>query len=257
MEKARLDIEDLLVWAYRDQNIDRVTALSGARRSEEVMRCYGPGWGALQMLAEIGILVRTTGSSEPSSLSSAILEDAERIHAAVLGLGDMFIEADGDDVRIWDRAEEDAVGFVIRETARGYEVRRPDGFVRPVVRAVTTSLLVCHAKHATRPECYLDWSPGKPMRLDARGRLVLDHDAAEISPVEVSIARAEYHVWRAALMALAVTLENALEVFAVTGPRAPDAPWLARSKPSRVFEIGTMDEATHDKILKRRKNLAV
>jgi len=253
MEKARIDIEDLLTWAYRDMCIDRTTDLAPEREWEPMS--YAAGFGALKMLAELGIIVHSTGTN--SEGLSKPWEDANRIHAAVLDLGDMFIETDGDDVRIWDKAEEAAGGFEIRKTARGYEVRRPDGFVRSVEPAITTALLVVHAKAGTRPDCYLGWQPGQPMRRDAMGRLVPDHDAAEVSAMEVSVERAKYHVWRTSLEALAITLRDGLELFAVTGPRAEQTPWLSQKAAQRVFDVGPISEAEHDKLLKRRRNLAV
>lgn len=251
MAKAIIDVEDLLVWAYRDQRIDRM--IMAKEKAPTELSSYAAGFGAFRMMAELGFIIASTGDS---SMTDAIAEDAQRINAAVLSLSDMFLEVDAEGVRVWDRQDEEAEGFRIRQTARGYEVRRPDGFVRPVTQAVTSILLILHARNATRPECHLGWLPGRPTRIDARGRRVVDHDAAEITADEVSEARAQYHVWRTALIALAASLEDRLELFTVTGPRAPEAPWLTYSGPVRVLDGNRVCRACDAKSLRAQRNLA-
>jgi len=253
MEKATIDIEDLLIWAYRDMVIDRTTLL---REDREPPPAWSPGFGALKMIAELGLLIPTTGAGMDAPGSTAH-EDADRVHAAVLRLEEMFIEAGDDHAQVWDRAEEEALGFSIRKTARGFEVRQADGPARPVERAVTSALVVLHAKRGDRPDVYEGWRPGQPMRIDARGRHVPDHEAAEISAQEVSVARARYHVWRAALAALAEELAGELELFTVTGPRAPAAPWWEEQREKKIIDIGPMCEATHAKLLEKRRKKAI
>ncbi|WP_243368879.1 hypothetical protein [Microvirga solisilvae] len=253
MEKARIDIEELLIWAYRDMCIDRTTDLAPEREWEPMS--YAAGFGTLKMLAELGIIVHSTGTNTEGL--SKPWEDAERLHAAVLALGDMFIVTSGAQVTVWDKADEEVLGFKIHQTARGYEWRPSIGEAFPAERACTVALLVRHAKASTKPDCYLDWQPGQPMRRDAKGRLVPDHDAVEITAREVSVARASYHVWRAALVALAATLHDKLDLFAITGPRAEEAPWLTKKDAPRVFDVGPISEAEHDKLLKRRRKTPV
>lgn len=222
--RETIDIEQLLIWAYRDQQVDRMAgqmrrAISGPRT--------GVGLAVAQSLWALGTRVDSSGALL-AAIGATAPDDALVVHDAVLALSDMWIEvgARGGDlaageVAVWERGEIEAAGWSLRETARGWAIGRPDareiGMVRdvPVTRSVATTLVVCHARAGDRPEVFAGWRP-------ARGR---PGARSAVTEADVVWHRAVYCVWHAALAALAEELDGALSRFAVTGPGAPEAPW--------------------------------
>jgi hypothetical protein len=216
--RERIDIEQLLVWAYRDQQVDRMAgqmlaAISGPRT--------GGGLASSQSIWALGTRVDASGGML-AAIGATAPDDALVLHDAVLALGDMWIEIDGREVAVWSRAEIEAEpGWSLRETARGWIIRRPDaraidmiGEV-PVSRSVVTPLVVLHARAASRPETFADWQRprGRPSAAD------------RVREAEVVRARAVYCVWREALACLAETLQESLSDHEVTGPAASEEPW--------------------------------
>lgn len=238
MAKERIDIEQLLEWAYRAQCVDRSVASFTPR---------GPAGssGNLGQVVALGTRVDNSGFAA-RALGFRMAGDAMVVHDAVLALGDMWIEwRDGDAVEIWDRDRAEREGRLIEHRRGRWELWHmhwhAEATGRPVLleQACTTALLIVNAKAGSRPDWHEGWSrpAGAPARdagpVDRWGRRRKRVEGVSVE--DVMHARALYLVWRAALDCLAATLDGALERFDVTGPAAPAAPWEnARRVPLRA-----------------------
>jgi hypothetical protein len=259
--KQAIDIEDLLIWAYRDQCVDRMErAMRGSTR--------GPGWGSGGAVWELGTRVDTSGA-HLAMLGATAPDDALLVHDAVLDLGDMWIErapvagsADMD-VAVWERAEIEAAGWRLAETARGPVILRPDPrevdlvAEHPVTRSVVTALIVLHAKAGDRPEVHAGWRRpvGRP-RLAAYADGAAQGEVHAVTAADVIWHRAVYCVWHATLVALAAELDGVLVGFAVTGPSAPEAPWECQAGRILTAENrANPNEAKH--LMRRRKKVGL
>jgi hypothetical protein len=222
-EKRDIDIEDLLIWAYRDQCVDRqVIGFSPKGPSAS------PASSLAQFMA-LGCRVDSSGMAA-RTLGVRLPDDALIVHDAVLALGDMWIEwREGDEVVVHDRAS--AADSAFHETAAGWVMTDTAGARVPVTRAVTSVLLITHARAAARPECYPGWRPpahrvpNDDLDHDRWGRRRKSRRIDGPSADDVMFARAQYCVWRAGLHALALELADLLADHAVTGPRAVESPW--------------------------------
>lgn len=230
MSKTAIDIEALLHWAYAVQRVDRFAA--------QVARdMAGPALSSCDMVsvAALGVRVQSSGRWL-ASMGAKIADDAVTVHDAVLALDDMFCEVGArGDVRIWLRQDIAAAGMDVRDTPRGPALVRVSALsvrvewtgARPVSKAVTSVLVIQHARSGDRPECFegVRRSVGRAARggVDARGR----KRAVSAGPSWESViaARAEYHVWHCALTALAGVLADRLDFHAPTSPSAPASPW--------------------------------
>jgi hypothetical protein len=256
--KQPIDIEDLLIWAYRDQCVDRMErAMRGSTR--------GPGWSSGGGVWELGTRVDTSGA-HLAMLGATAPDDALLVHDAVLELGDMWIErmpvagsADVD-VAVWERAEIEAEGWRLAETARGPVILRPDPrkldlvAEHPVTRSVVTALVVLHAKAGDRPEVHGGWRrpAGRP-RLAAYADGAAQGEVHAVTAADVVWHRAVYCVWHATLAALAAELDGVLTGFSVTGPAAPGAPWERQA--GRILSAENRDiENRPNRLIGRRKS---
>ena len=226
--KQSIDIEDLLIWAYRDQCVDRTGRI-------DPMASKVPGWRVASQFWMLGTrvdksLAATTTLSRPEAPS-----DALTVHDAVLSLGDMWIEKEPGTgaVMVWDDTEIEAAAWKRVHTARGWMLLKPDAreidLVRecPVTQAITVAVLVTNAKTASRPETYIGWKRprGRPRRIPYANGAAQGGDVHVTTMDDVVHARAMYGVWHAAMAALAAELEGALDGYEVTGPKADPEPW--------------------------------
>jgi hypothetical protein len=249
--KQEIDIEDLLIWAYRDQCVDRqVIGFSPKGPSAS------PASSLAQFMA-LGCRVDSSGMAA-RTLGMRLPDDALIVHDAVLALGDMWIEwRDDDEVVVHDAAT--AAGCAFQETARGWVMTDQSGARVPVTRAVTAVLLIMHARGAARPECYPGWRPaaGRPaadlLDTDRRGRPRKSRRVGGPTADDVMFARAQYCVWRAGLACLAAELNDLLQDHAVTGPRAEESPWQVRA--NHVLRPANCQNYFRDNALNARENI--
>lgn len=235
--KQTIDIEELLVWAYRDQCVDRMAEQMKAAIAPPSM----PGVGSGQTMWLLGTRIDQSGH-QLAWIGAKAPDDALVVHDAVLALADHWIEVDGSEVAIWRRDEIEALGWALKETARGWMLLKPDPRSidlvadHPVKRSVATVIVMQHARSASRPDVYADWS--RPVGRPRRG---------STEEADVIYARAVYCAWHAALDVLAEELAGALENFDVRPPLAPETPW---DVPRRVVR-----SVPADKIVIRPKRL--
>ena len=247
--KQAIDIEDLLVWAYRTQCVDRMErAMRGAT--------HGPGWGVAGRIWELGTRIDTSGA-QLAMLGATAPDDALIVHDAVLALGDMWIERDGGAVMVWEGEEIAGLGWKLRDTARGWMLMKPDARLPelwrdcPVIRSVTTAVLVTHAKVGDRPDIYEVFTRrlGRPALAPYANGKAQPDDTHVVGADDVVRARAVYCVWHAALVALQAELDGLLSGFAVTGPAADESPWECQAR--RVLEVSVAGKEIGVKPLRR------
>ena len=251
-----IDIEQLLVWAYRDQCIDKQVKALAPR---------GPAGDASFSLAQYSVLGTKVDSSGAalSALGLKVADDAMIVHDAVLSAGEMWIEWKSDDeVEIWDRERAAAAGQDIGKHG-GDWLRRPicpngrvAAFGIRLEQAATIALLTIHAKNGTRPDWCEGWKAGEGrvaqdnLLADRWGRV--RRRRADASVEDVMHSRAIYAVWRASLALVAAELDGALRRWHVTGPAIPEAPWLKAN--GRVLEGASLHNSATDNALKLRAN---
>lgn len=210
--KHPIHIEDLLVWAYRDQCVDR---------ANHGFSAAGPsGMGTNILGAHMALGTRVDSSSfATNAVSDRTPEDALIIDQAVMRLGEMYLEWDGSDLSIWDAQRAAVAGYSILpgNGCTFLDKRGQGGALAEVERVVLTVLLIPHAKTATQPEAHLRW-----LAPSERGRKRQNQPSANA----VAHARAQYLVWYAALEVLSIQLDGALDAWTVLGPRAAQEPWM-------------------------------
>lgn len=272
--KEHIDIEDLLVWAYRVE-LPKVPAVPVSPSA------LTPGWSSMGHFAELlavvdGADVRNVFGVTPDRTAlTGPHDDALRVAAAVDALDGLLVDAPADWWPFGDMAAPDAWGEVGRKVVA-------DVLERMCVAGEAGARWFKHSpawlvrKHAMVATCP-DWEAETPeYRLvraaDGRGharwfikRLVPQLVNGEIvayaehevdgycasrkrpfpgayhkrelvpSPFYAACDRAEYEVWHAGLAALAETLRDSLTAYRVTGPRRAARPWEAGAPQSRVL----------------------
>lgn len=259
VNRTEIDIETLLLWAFRDELSKRQTSATeglwdhiaelGQRGGIEVDRGHGDG---AQRYAYIGL-------PDP---------DALLIEKAVAGLEDLVIDwpqsfdaIAGDLAGLitvndmarresaprapkagWGAAGANAVKAFFGEAPRQTRDRPRD--VLMVAGLRTAALVTMHAVKGTQP----DWNeqPPKPSAVPAlkgtnamiigecRGRNLYSAGSCcplqwLPSPLSIVSSRAEYVAWHHGLTTLARTLQT--EKFTALPPKASRLPWLERSEP--------------------------
>ncbi len=155
--KQTIDIENLLIWAYRDQCVDRQMASFTPRGPSSSVA------GSLGQYVALGTRVDNSGFAA-RALGVRLPDDALVVHDSVLSLGDMWVEwVSAREVQIWDKATAAAAGQVI-ERMGGDWFRVPSYSSGPVAplpvrleQASTVALLIVNAKNGGRPECHAGW----------------------------------------------------------------------------------------------------
>lgn len=220
-----VDIEQLAVWAYRDQAVERMTAAIFAavgRRGPA-----GIGAGTLGTIAGLGVRVDGGGwrGGGPGSgaAASAVADDALTLHEAVLALPAMLMEIGADGaIRLTWQDEFAAAG--LRERSDGALVR--DGAVVHGETVEPAILIITNARNAERPDVVEDFVADFSERpRDSSGRWIADRDAYRRSLDDVIRMRGLYAAWRAGLVRVADRLAGKLEAHQITGPAASPTPW--------------------------------
>jgi hypothetical protein len=260
--KTEMEIEALLIWAYRDELSKRQTSSAEGiwdRILEEGQRGGGidrdPGHGAAQRYAHFGL-------PDP---------DAERIEKAVGGLEDTVIDWKQSFTAIagelaglisindiaprskppkapkssWSAAGTKAIKAWWGEKGAAPLHSRPRD-VLMVGSMRTGALVTMHAVKGSRPQ-WMEESP-RPFPIpasrgsnpevvgDCRGKNLYTIGSYcplrwDPSPLSIVMSRAEYVAWHYGLAKLAEILE--LEKFTVLPPKAPRLPWLDGAAPPR------------------------
>jgi hypothetical protein len=236
--KESIDIEDLLIWTYRDMVADKVAA---ARAHGRPM--LGTSWAAVDRAVTLGAVVRAA----PVELLPGDCDDAALVHAAVLALDDAFFApaGDGAEASVMDRAMAAEVGGeILRQPGDRATLVMPDGS-ETAMRSITVSVyLVLHARAATRPDSYADV-------VRRRGRPRADGEIAPgLTFEDVMYARAVYAVWHAALGILSADLTDRLARWRPEAPKVDAEPWLRRT--GRLLEAVGANNSSPVKSLVQR-----
>lgn len=221
--KETIDIEHLLVWAYRDQCVDRQAA---------GFRTAAPRQSSTSMLGQymaLGTKVDSSGYAA-SALGARVADDAMTVHEAVLSLSEMWIDWRGPNgVTIWDQATASGQGLLIEKRSGDWwlcvppRAQRPGDALRRLEQACTVALVVVNAKSASRPDWHEGWEDEPESRRGGRGRG--DMGCYRADEGRVMQDRALFGVWRACLALLAEILADGLDAFAPTGPQVAEQPW--------------------------------
>lgn len=224
--KTPVDIEKLLVWAYRDELAKLHTS------------CAEGIWDHIEDASTLGI-VTTTGEGCAQRYDFGLPDDdAIAIEKAVAQLGDTIID--------WEQSRD----AILAEVAPLF-AKRDVLMVRPFK---TAALVTMHAKMNTRPDWHEETPRPRPVMAKSgpAGRAMLVGSCEgkdrysfgahcplrwEPSPVTIAIARGDYAAWHHGLVLLAETLR--LDRHEALPPAAPALPWLDGPEPKRrVFLVG-------------------
>ena len=235
--KATIDIEALLVWAYRNQCVDRM-----AGQMDAVYRGEGPTMRSASSVLANQIALGCRVDSQPRQvafLGAKAPDDALVVHDAVLALGDVFVELGARDYTLWDHSLAEREGASIDDCAAGgWLLTRPDAAPARLERIVLTVELIRHAKAADRPDVYADWSIWGDGRLHHKETRGADRGLG-VAVRDVLRARAVYGAWRLAMLVLAADLREALTKWEPMAPAVPESPWeVSGVIPRRVEKRG-------------------
>jgi|GEM_PF-1039830 len=191
--KTQIDIEDLLVWAYRDLAVDRRIAsdIAGTER-EYILRSWASTWGRVSEYAQLGTFVDTSFRAPVHASSVEEDDDAMTIHNAVLTL-----------------PSEACVLVIIHARANtrpGLWDREPPRLV-PILRGNGKPETIEHNKRPVA--CPIRWS----------------HD-----PERWEWDQQQYRTWRAALDVLADELAGKLIRYEAKPSLAFQSPWSVSSR---------------------------
>ena len=236
--KEKIDIEALLVWAYRAQCVDRV--FRQIKAATEPLRCYGSTWHGMAQIAELGAIIQSTGVGL-AAVGASAADDAFIVHDAVMALDDVFVEWQTETrALLWTEQTAADNGRRIVKTGRGvgamWRLCSAGHAPRELEFLGVTALMVTHARDDRRPEWHEGWTlprgrrAGDRMATDRRGR---KRKRYEMSAEQVSHDRCVYSVWHAALGLLSAQLYDRMAQYDVTGPLASSAPWL-RDSPDKT-----------------------
>ncbi|PIK69811.1 hypothetical protein CS379_27950 [Methylobacterium frigidaeris] len=241
-----MDIEALLVRAYREKRVDRYG--QDGRQAGAV--ALGLGSGPRAPGSQLGGPERVDTSSYAANSAARTREAFLRLagtadgllalHDAVLALPDMYVEyGAGADFLVWDAETAERHGEVItlkggkasiQATRRrggrgeGRNDRVPVGLPRPLTTLPTSVLIITHGREASRPDV-MDASLRRRPVYRPGTRDVAGFEFVADAPLDVvAFERARYAAWHAALGMLAAARAGCPE-FAVTGPAAPLTIW--------------------------------
>lgn len=257
--KTTVDIEDLLVWAYRTElpkaQAD-VGALPGPARA-------APAWNGVTEMGELGTIIDNrygvvpdrTATSDPHPDAIAVAEAVASLMGAELDVPeDWWPFGDLATAEEWGDLGRAVVAQALERVSHVGEdgARRFKGSPAWLVR-----------RYAVMGECPVWETDIEPKRRTVRGangkaawfvrRLVSVSAGGEMeveqdgwsptrrrpvygayqkeelspSPFPAAIDRAEYEVWHAALTLLAAEIGDTLTSRIVTGPRRPSRPWIS------------------------------
>jgi hypothetical protein len=194
-----IDIEALLVWAYREQKADvvisRGVGLHGLEAEADGVAIYAVsncGCASVARIAELGVRVDRAGRD-----AGALHPDAEIVHRAVMRLTDRVQGLPRWRLVIQNAARGERPDAMVREVPRPVPILQRDG--RPVVHWTD--------KGKRYGSCPIEYAPSAALIL---------------------AAQAEYAAWHSALLLLALALqsEGGLSRWYPLRPEAPATPWL-------------------------------
>jgi hypothetical protein len=260
MPKTQIEIERLLLWAFRDELSKR--HVSAAEGVWEKIRDYGqrggvdadPGHGAAQRYAHFGLphpdaerIERTIGQIQDVVVDwAASLDVLAGPMAGLVSINDFSRRPHG------EPAKRTVAGWTDPKTGKWQKkVNQPrDVLLLGTFRA--KALVTMHASGGTRP----DWSDREPMphRVQAakgkNAKIVGECEGRNRyslgaycpiewlpSPVSIIMGRAEYAVWWDAMNWLVANLD--LADYVALPPRAPPTPWIENNEAeqSRVVPV--------------------
>lgn len=234
-EKETIDIEALLVRAYRQYQVDRVTPARVLGLVPPSVGCESNYMIVARHLA-YGTAIDTSPAGANilgrASDAAAVPEDLLAVHDAVLALDDYFIERARDVCMVWDRETAERANVDIWQQDGDWFARakrwgndEPEPPMRRLQKVTTSILVITNARNGTRPDVEdLEVDYMRPIYRGAHKEAVDYELIYVISPEMIALQRAEYQTWHCALGLLAAQLTE-LETFIVTGPAAPLAPW--------------------------------
>lgn len=239
--KETIDIEALLEWAFRVQQVDRQ-----AKRLRPQLAM--PSISISNGLGECVALGTRVDNSGPAARLAGIRvsDDAAILYDAVVALPEVWIEWRGaGDCVLWTRESAAQAGFVIeggRYDWRLVEARASGQ--RELRQAALTCVglapfVIRHARLGVRPDWHEGWRRpvGRPMlgcagRNSGGRRRRTGDDAALLESVVFD--RAMYSAWRMGLVVLVEQLSRALDRYDVSGPAAPETPWVRDSRSGKA-----------------------
>ncbi|PZQ82671.1 MAG: hypothetical protein DI549_10850 [Ancylobacter novellus] len=272
MVKVSIDIEDLLVWAYRVE-LPKVPAapVAPARFS----RGWAPmsAFGDLLAVIDEGDVRNDYGVTPDRTALSGPHPDALAVHRTVIELSSLHLGVPDGWWPFDDMASPDGWGklgpAVVADVLGRLAVRGDDGAMR--FKTAPGWLVQKHAIMGTAPDWLAEPIEYRTVRA-ANGkarwfmkRLVAQFVNDEIigytehevdgwcgsrrrpfpdayhkmelvpSPFHVGCDRAEYEVWYVALVALAEMLAESLTAHRVTGPRRASRPWAPDAPQTRIL----------------------
>lgn len=221
--KARIDIERLLHWAYRDELPKSRDRGDGARAQISPMFKWAELGGRVDDWSRDPGFPTILGEPHP---------DALRVQLFVSRLDDMEMD--------WQASRAALMG--------DFAAIAPKAAPSTLGRLRTAALVTMHAAMGTRPDWEIDMPTchrvigphGKIVvqRLDDDGRLVEGVDRSrnygraarcplrwDPPPADIAVARAEYAAWHAGLVLLAGQMRGELDEYDALPPAAPPEPW--------------------------------
>jgi hypothetical protein len=235
-QKETIDIEALLVRAYRQYQVDRATP-------EKILGLVVPMLAAESnyMIVARHLAYGTSIDTSPAGANilgrakdaAAVPEDLFAVHDAVLALDDYWIERARDVCMVWDRETAARTNIEIFCTkdgdwfarAKAWGEGQPEPQARRLQQVSTSVMVILNARAGTRPSVEeLEIVDQRPIYRGSRKEPVGYEPVYAISPEMIAIQKAEYQTWHCALTLLAAQLCD-LDGFLVTGPAAALAPW--------------------------------
>lgn len=251
--KQEIEIESLLVWAFRDQCVDRVAMLK-----RTPVGPAGASSGMLSNLMQLGCRVDISGHFT-EVLGAKAPDDAMIVYDTVLALDEYFLD---DDCGVWSESRAAGAGLTIVSLGGQWRLCREGDLSAEAIasssllsQACAMATVIMHAKAATRPEANEDWArpahrpAGDKAPTDSRGRRRASFGDLDIDTL-VAYNRAIYAVWHASLTYLAELLSGSLAKYEVLPPAAKAEPWLAPRLSSTRW---TVERAAAPVAVKTRK----
>lgn len=271
--KTTMDIEDLLIWAYRVE-LPKVPAEPvGPER-------HGAGWASMSQWAKLGTVIdgrdvrNVYGVTPDMTAMDGPHPDALVVDRVVAELDGLHLDvpagwwpfADMAPADGWGEAGAKAVSDALDRLA----VRGEDGGLR--FKASPAWLVRKHAMMGTRPDWeaepieyryvrgdnggHAKWFMKRQVPQIVNGEIIgyVEHEVdgwcasrrrafpgayrkMELvpSPVYAACDRAEYEVWHAALVALVGLLAESLDAYRVSGPKRAARPWEPDAPQRRIL----------------------
>lgn len=246
-----MSIEELLVWAYRDQRADK---LAGGANG------LGPSASSFSDTLSKFMALGTTVDTGMVTTEVSEYWDLRTIDASVMALDNFWIEWRDGEVLLWDLASIKQAGLTVVNGQGGVcllPVLNPDLATPIHVTTVATSVtIILHAREATQPEYHSGWTMGRGRRAATatKGFYGRSDAGRELEIRDVERDRMEYHLWRAALDLLRENLIGKLHTVALDERLPPASPWLIPRKVIKS-DLRAMNSNACKPLKKKRKKL--